>query len=302
MERRYETRPGPLIHKIDFDNNEAQYPIISTTRRIAVNEHVAGSIGLDYCPVAGYTQTILVEQHVAPTEFGSVREDQRIYEINPSNIVISYDYDSAIDQFIETTRQKQIFTHVPPATDELTLELRQKPIDKYRTVQIQSRLVELPPKRVEFRTVNNWPFPTLLTGIAITKTGLIANRNEVIWFPNTLRPIQNVPAILRVTTTYSVAPPATETIFVLPTRNVVYRGVSFTVSISNVLCDQIVLSVTFLNDTKYGNLTESVTFSATNPSATQYYAVIGQYRVVACDVSLWRSIIWVKNISEVILV
>lgn len=302
VERRYETLPGPVIHKVDFDNNEPAYPIITTTQRIAVNEHVAGTIGLDHCPVAGYTQTILVEQHVAPTEFGSVREDQRIYEINPSNVVISYDYDSAIDQFIETTRQKQIFTHVPPATDELTLELRQKPIDKYRTVQIQSRLVELPPKRVEFRTVNNWPFPTLLTGITILKTGLIANRNEVVWFPNTLRPIQNVPAILRVTTTYSTAPPPTETIFVLPTRNVVYRGISFTVSINNVLCDQIVLSVSFTNDTKYGNLTESFTASATNPSATQYYAVIGQYRVVACDVSLWRSRIWVKNISEVILV
>ena len=86
--------------------------------------------------------------------------------------------------------------------------------------------MELPPKRVEFRTVNNWPFPTLLTGIALAKTGLIANRNEVVWFPNTLRPIQNVPAILRVTTTYNTAPPATETIFVLPTRNVVYRGIS----------------------------------------------------------------------------
>jgi hypothetical protein len=46
VERRYETLPGPLIHKIDFDNNEPAYPIITTTRRIAVNEHVAGTIGL----------------------------------------------------------------------------------------------------------------------------------------------------------------------------------------------------------------------------------------------------------------
>jgi hypothetical protein len=183
VERRYETLPGPLIHKVDFDNNEPAYPIITTTRRIAVTEYVAGTIGLDICPVAGYTQTLLVEQHLAPTEFGSVREDQRIYEINPSNVVISYDYDSAIDQFIETTRQKQIFVRVPPPLDPLVLELRQKPIDRYRTIQIQSKLVDLPPKRVEFRTVNNWPFPTLLTGIYLIKTGLIANRNEVIWYP-----------------------------------------------------------------------------------------------------------------------
>jgi hypothetical protein len=302
VERRYETLPGPIIHKVDYDNNEAIYPIVTTTQRVAVNEHAAGSIGFDHCPVAGYTQTILIEQHLAPTEFGSVREDQRIYEINPSNVVVSYDYDSAIDQFIETTRQKQVFVHVPPALDPLTLELRQKPIDRYRTIQIQSKLLDLPPKRVEFRTVNNWPFPTLLTGITLVKTGLLTNRNEVLWFPNTLRPVQNVPAIMRVTTTYCTTPPPTETIFVLPTRNIVYRGISFTVSINNVLCDKITLSVTFANDTKYGNLTESYTASATNPSATQYYAVVGQYRIVACDVSLWRSRIWVKNISEVILV
>jgi hypothetical protein len=84
VERRYETLPGPLIHKVDFDNNEPTYPIVTTTRRVAVPQYAAGAIGLDYCPVAGYTQTVLVEQHLVPTEFGSVREDQRIYEINPS--------------------------------------------------------------------------------------------------------------------------------------------------------------------------------------------------------------------------
>jgi hypothetical protein len=117
-----------------------------------------------------------------------------------------------------------------------------------------------------------------------------------------LRPIQNVPAILRVTTTYhSIAPPA-ETIFVLPTRNIIYRGISFELSINNVLCNAISLGVSFTSDTKYGGLVENVTFAATNPSADQYYDVIGQYRTVACDISLWRGKIWVKNVSEVILV
>ena len=68
------------------------------------------------------------------------------------------------------------------------------------------------------------------------------------------------------------------------------------------LNNTITLGVTFTSDTKYGGLKEQVTFAATNPSADQYYAVIGQYRTVACDITMWRGKIYVKNVSEVILV
>jgi hypothetical protein len=302
VERRYETLPGPLTTKIDYDNNDSLYPIVTTSRRIAVSEYDAGVAGFDYCEVAGFTNLVLAEQHLAPVDFASVREDQRIYEVNPSSVIITYDYDSAIDAVIQTRRQKVIAGAVPVITDPFVLEYREKPVDKYRTITIASRLLKLPPTRVEFKTASNWPFPTLLTGIALVKTGLVTNRNEIVWFPNTLRPIQNVPAILRLTTTYHDVPPPAVTIFVLPTRNIVYAGVSFQVSISNVLNDAITLSASFSSDTKYGNLSESVTFAATNPSATQYYAVIGQYKTVGCDISLWRGKMWVKTITEVILV
>ena len=301
IERRYETLPGPLISKIDYDNNDPSYPILSTTQRIAVTEYDAGTVGFTQPEVPGYTNLLLFEQHLAPSDFGMIREDQRVYEINPSNVVVSYDYDSAIDAFIETRRQKCLAAP-PHVLDALVLEYREKPIDKWRTIQIQSKLVTAPATRVEFKTQPNWPFPTLLTGITMLTTGLVANRNEVVWYPNTLRPLQNVPAILRVTTTYHSVPPPAETIFVLPTRNIIYRGISFELSINNVLNNAISLSVQFTSDTKYGGLKEAVTFAATNPSADQYYAVVGQYRTVACDISLWRGKLWVKNVSEVILV
>ena len=301
VERRYETLPGPLISKVDYDNNDPAYPVVTTAQRVNVRTHTAGTIGLDTCTVPGFTGLVLVEQHLAPTEFASVREDQRIFEMNPSSIVRSYDYDSTVDVFVQTIRQK-VISGIIPTTEPLTVELREKPIDAYRTIQIHSKLMGLPAAKVEFKTANNWPFPTLLTGISLTKTGLVTNRNEVVWFPNTLRPIQNVPAILRMTTSYHTGEPPPETIFVLPTRNIVYRGISFTISINNVLNDQITLTAIFTADTKYGGLSESVTFAKTNPSATEYYAVIGQYRVVGCDISLWRGHIWVKTLTEVILV
>jgi hypothetical protein len=112
VERRYETLPGPLIHKIDFDNNEPAYPIIATTQRIAVNEHVAGTIGGSLH--GGWLHPDR-SGRAARGAHGIRQRARRPEDLRdqPSNIVISYDYDSAIDQFIETTRQKQIFTHVP---------------------------------------------------------------------------------------------------------------------------------------------------------------------------------------------
>jgi hypothetical protein len=299
--RRYETLPGPLVHKVDYENNDPGFPIVSSTQRVAVSDYSIGTPGTTLCQVPGFTNLILSEQHLIPADFGTVREDQRICEILPGSKVVSYDYDSTVNTIVQTIRQKAL-AGTFPFLDLLTLEYREKPIDRYRSVQIQSRLLQLPPTRVEFKTVNNWAFPTLLTGIAITKVGLVANRNEVSWFPNTLRPIQNVPAILRVTTSYHNQVPPPETIFVLPTRNIVYSGISFQLSISNVLCDAISLSVSFASDTKYGGLQEAVSFAATNPSATQYYQVIGQYRVIACDISIWRAGIWTKTVSEVVLV
>ena len=302
VERRYETLPGPLLTKVDYDNNDSIYPIVTTTQRIALREYEEGIAGFDYCPVSGYTNLVLVEQHLLPTDYGSVREDQRIFESNPSSVILSYDYDSAIDTIIQTRRQKVVSGTVPVIDDPFVLEYREKPVDKWRTITVASKLLELPPTRVEFKTSSNWPFATLLTGITMTKTGLLTNRNEMVWFPNTLRPVQNVPAILKLTTTYHDSPPPPVTIFVLPTRNIVYSGVSFQISISNVLNDKIVLEAKFTDDTKYGSLTEKVTFQATNPSATEYYAVVGQYKIVGCDISIWRGKIWVQTITEVILV
>ena len=299
--RRFETLPGPLIHKVDYDNNNPLYPMVGTTQRVAITEYSPGVIGTDSCQVAGFTHLKLSEQHVAPTDFAVVKEDQRVFELNPGEMIVSGDYDSTVDAFVYTGRQKVALGTIP-MIDDLTLEFREKPIDKYRSIHIQSQLATLPATRVEFKTVNNWTFPTLLTGITLSKANLVASRAEVVWFPNTLRPVQNVPAILRLTTSYHTSPPPPATIFVTPTRNLIYQGISFQISIRNVLNDTIALSMTFASDTRYGNLSESVTFAATTPSATEYYSIIGQYRTVGCDISIWRGKIFVKTVTEVVLV
>lgn len=300
VERRYEVLPGPLIYQVDYDNNDFIYPIVKTTQRVAKSEYAIGTPGTDVCTVATYGDLVLFEQHVVPVDFEHVVEDQRTFEKTPNSVITTYDYDSDLDAIVTTTRQK-IVAGQTPTTTALTLTLEEQPIDKWRTLQIISTLSELPPTKVEHQT-GTFAFPTLLTGITLVVVELTSTTNSaVIWYPNTLRPLQNVPAVFRVTTSFFTNQPPSVDIFVMPTRDVVYRGRSFQIAINNVLCDEITLSAAFSGDLTYGDLTEGITFSATNPSAADYYAAIGTYQTIGCDITKYRGQIWSLQLTEVVL-
>lgn len=298
VERRYQTVPGPLSHQVDYDNNDFLYPIVKTKQWVAKSEYAVGTAGLDACPVAGYQDLVLFEQHILPTEFQHVVEDQRIYEKTPNSVITTHDYDSDLDAIVTTTRQKIVSGQTPITTD-LTLALEEQPVDKWRTLQIISVLTDLPPTKVEHQT-GRFPFPTLLTGITLVVVELTSSTDSaVIWYPNTLRPLQNVPAVFRVTTEFFIGEPPTLNIFVMPTRDVIFRGRSFQIAINNVLCDEIEVSATFSGDAVYGDLTEGITFAATNPSATDYYAAIGTYQLIGVDITKYRGNIWSTQKTEV---
>lgn len=300
VERTYQAIPGPLQYQVDYDNNDFLYPIVKTSQWVSKAAYIVGTAGADVCPIVGYGNLVLFEQHVAPTENQHIVEDQRIYEITPNSIITTHDYDSDLDAIVTTTRQK-VVSGATPTTTDLTLALEEQPIDKWRTLQIISALTELPPTKVEFQT-GTFPFPTLLTGITLVVVELTsATDSAVIWYPNTLRPLQNVPAVFRVTTSFFNGAPPNVNIFVMPTRDVVFRGRSFQIAINNVLCDEITVSASFSGDTVYGDLTEGITFAATNPSAADYYAAIGSYQVVGCDITKYRGDVWSLQLSEVML-
>ena len=300
VERKYETLPGPFTYQIDYDNNDVAYPMVKTSRRVARTAYVPGTEGTDLCSLAGYETLKLAEQHAKTTDSIDVIEDQRIFEITPSNIITTRDYDTDLNADVITTRQK-IISNQALIRSDLTLDVQEQPIDKWRTLQVISYLNELPPTKVEFQT-GSYPFPTLLTGINLYVVELTsATDKEVIWYPNTLRPLQNVPAVFRITTEFFTAQPPAVNIFIMPTRDLVFRGRSFQIAINGVLCDSIALSASFSGDNTYGDLTEGITFSATNPSATDYYNAIGTYQVTGCDIARYRGNIWIKQTTEVIL-
>ena len=44
VSRRYETLPGPIVHKIDYENNNPLFPIVSTSQRVAHNQYFPGTV------------------------------------------------------------------------------------------------------------------------------------------------------------------------------------------------------------------------------------------------------------------
>jgi hypothetical protein len=300
VSRRFEKLPGVVMWQVSYDNNEIDYPIIKASQRVLRNAYSPGAAGVDKCPILTYENLVLFEQHMMPTDLFNIVEDQRVYEKNPNGVITTHDFDAELDTLVATTRQK-IPSGIVPQVETLTLSLEEQPIDKWRTLQIITSLRELPPDKVEFQT-GKYPFPTLLTGISLQKVELKdATNSEVIWYPNTLRPLQNVPAVFRVSTKFFTEQPPNIDVFVMLTKDLVFRGRSFQISISNVLCNTISVSVTFSGDSVYGDLTEGITFQATNPSADDYYNSIGKLQVVGADITRFRGSIWVLQLTEVVL-
>jgi hypothetical protein len=301
--RVYETLPGPLSYQVDYEDNEVTFPIVKTSRRVRKSLYSPGVEGTDNCTVSGYEALFLFEQHAVPTENVDIVEDQRVFEASPGNTKTTYDYDTDLNALVRTTRQKILSGQVPDITqfDALTVAFEQQPQDKWRNIQIISALTELPAAKVEHYT-GRFPFPTLLTGITLFTVELSSSTdNEVVWYPNTLRPLQNVPAVFRVTTSFFSAEPPAVDLFVMPTRDLIFRGQSFEISITNVLNDEITVSASFSGDTQYGDLSEGITWAPTNPSATDYYNAIGTYQVVGVDITRYRGNIWSMQLSEVVL-
>ena len=313
--RKYETLPGPLGYEVDYDNNQITFPIVTTKQRVALSAYAAGTEGTTTCPITGYTTLVLFEQHANPTEYTNVKEDARIYEKNPNNTLTTSDFDADLSQWITTTRQK-IAAGTNYTADKETLEIKQTAIDRWRTIQVVARITAVPPQRTEYKT-GQWPFPELLSAISVAgyrmgdgfyQSALGWNqrpRYECSITPTWLRHLKNVQALFRITTSFhflSLGLPSIS-LYTAPTRDVFYSGVIFRFDFRNVLCNTVGPNISFsgVGDAKYGDMVESVTFSATNPSATTYYNMIGDWKIVGVEQEKYRGDLWVQQKTEVLL-
>jgi len=292
-------------YSISYAEGDPDYPVIVRTMVLPRSGYVPVA-PLSTDPVNDLCLLVSQEliNEVQPQELSSLYvKVVRVYERVPGPVVTTYDYDTELNVNVITTRQVVLSTDVP-TEDVLTVELKEAPREnsKYTKLRIISKLTELPAGKVEFET-GNYQFPALVFGITCQTAQLTTDpqRSEVFWTPN-MRNYPNVPALLRVTTTFHTSEPIQETLFEIPTRNLIYRGISFQIAINNVLNDAITVGATFTGDQRYGNLSESQSFAATTLTASAYNALIDTYKIIGCQIDRWRGQIWVKKKTEVLLV
>lgn len=293
-------------YSIEYAQNNPAYPIVTRLKVVKRSEYQPTA---PLTPDEVYTSSLLVQEKLLnqtdPPEINSEYVTvASIYEPIPGPQVTSTDFDSTVNALVESVRQVVLESdQFNPDSVTNLLQMDESPDGQFKKLRAYSFFPDLPATRVEYKT-GKYPFPTLVTDITTSVVSLDTtptNRSFVEWHP-TMKDDPNAAALYRVTTEFFNSEPSPETIYVFNTQNLVYKGISFSISINSVLNDSITMAASFTGDPNYGDLSESITFNATTPSATEYLALIGTYVTVGSDITQWRGGIFTRQKTEVLLV
>ena len=301
-------------YSISYSQGDIAYPQITRVyvyKRSEYNTDPVGPTGplAPLTPDPDYPNALLVQEQMlneaTPEQIQSLYvKVARVYMVLPGPVVLSADFDETLDMMVTTSRQMVLSSDTfDPDTSPLLLSAREDPQSKYFKLRVLSYLLDLPDAFTEEAT-GTYQFPTLVFDIPLAKYQLTTSpeRSEVYWyFDKTDAP--NVPALLKTTTSFTIGESPGVALFVLPVQTLFYRGVSYQITISGVLNDEIATSATFTADARYGDLAEAHTFSASAITATQYQNdYVGTWQVIGCDIKRFRGQIYTMRTTSVYLV
>jgi|SRR5882757_1274685 len=299
---------------ITFQDGNTAYPQITRVYvypRDSYNTDPVGPNGplAPLTPDPQYSNALLVQEQMlneaTPEQIQSKYvKVARVYSVIPGPLVVSADFDENLNCMVSTSRQMVLSTNTfDPTTVPLLLAAKEDPQTAYIKMRVLSYLLALP-ATFEEESTGTYAFPTLVFDIPIDKYQLTTDpdRSEVYWYFDK-EDAPQVPALLKTETSFSDGEPTGETIFVLPVQTLFYRGVSYQITISNVLNDAITTAVAFTADTRYGDLSEVHTFSASAITANEYISSIrGTYQIIGCDIKRYRGNLFVKRITTCFMV
>jgi hypothetical protein len=207
--------------------------------------------------------------------------------------VRQFNYEQEIDAQVST--DVSVVAHGTALTpDSLTLDYQERKIDAKHKLRIVNRIAALPSAETNYVT-QMFTFPALLTSLDFRLAALgIANRSEVQWTAG-IRASFTIPAVMNVVTSYYTSRPAPLTPISWAPGDITFKGVSFSISLSNVLYNAWSnIGVTFAGDAQYGNLVDRFSIAATSPSAAGYAAWINTQQCVSSAVSRYKGI-WMRK-------
>ena len=300
---------GSYNYSLVYAEGDNAFPTVTRVTVVKRSEYTPETI---LTPDALYPQALLIDQKLVnetnPQEANSLYVTVvKQYMTIPGPIVTTQDFDSDLNMLVYTNRQVVLATDTfNNAANPLTLEMRESPQTKYSKLRITSYLLTLPATYVNYETGRyDWPnlFPASSITVDLLQLTTDPERSEARVKMDGKRDAPNVPALMKVTTSFATTSPTVATLYVIPTRTLYYNGVSFQISYQNALNNEITVGATFVDDAKYGDLIESHTFAATTPTASEYASsVIGQYKITGYQDTRWRGQIRVIQQTETLMV
>jgi hypothetical protein len=183
--------------------------------------------------------------------------------------------------------------YTPPASKTM-LDYQSRKLDAVHTMRLEEYVPNLPGTRVE-NSSQNVTFPSILTYISFVPVHLAeVNRSEPQWVAGVRSGFSTwTPTFTHIS--FWVNKPATTALFVWKPTDVIFKGVSYSISLSNVLTDAWTnIGVTYAGDTKYGSLSDRFNINATVPSASTYTNTIGQQVCIASVVKKYKML-WTRE-------
>jgi hypothetical protein len=185
-----------------------------------------------------------------------------------------------------------------PATYDLDYEERY--IDSKHSLRRVDNTGSLPASFNTW-TTTMFTYPGILTYLGFALIQLAdAGRKEPQWVAG-IRASFSAPATIRNFTEFFTSVPSLVPLYRWATTDIVYKGISYSMNLQNVLTDTWSnIGVSYTSDTYYGNTVDRFSISATSPSATTYTSNIGGEAAISCVIDKYKRF-WVRKTSYTIL-
>jgi hypothetical protein len=214
-------------------------------------------------------------------------------------IILTRSFDVDLQVEVQTTREivQQGSSYTPAALD---LDYKSSPIDSAHSLRQVDKVAALPGSYNTY-TTQSFEFPALLSNLTFTLVQLAdVNRREPQWTAGIRASFRRPVKVRNFTEVFSTAP-AFPALYAWAPTDIMFKGISYSINISNVLCDTwSSIGVTYVADSYYGDTVDRFSINATSPSASAYSGVIGTEQAIACVIDRYKRF-WVRKTSYVVM-
>jgi len=225
----------------------------------------------------------------------SLQETWKVHGTFPSLVLRKWDSNLRSEITTQLAIVAEGTAYVADATD---LDYEDRQIDSVHSLRRTDRCAVVPSVATEFST-QMFTFPAILSTLSFALVALAdVNRKEPQWTAG-IRAAFTAPTVVQSDTVFSRTQPALTFPYTWAPTDVMFKGISYSLNLSNVLTDTWSnIGVTYAGDAYYGNTVDRFSISATSPSATSYVAAIGTWVAISCVIDVYKKM-WVKKTSFV---